>query len=272
MEVPAATGQIVIFYRYCEPDAKLEQNPRAQQCVCGFPLNLFSRYQVKECGFAGQEAAVVPSASTSAWTVRGLYGAYTYFRDQPSITFSLLFREGLTLPRLQECKEFPDTDVSLQLVNRPRLERAINAGHPLCIPLRIGWEWRRVRACLQCRSSEVLLCEVFPCPTVHTTAQGYKKWQEWLAANAGQKHHVWVPVQWESWLVALARENGQSQTRNPALTRVTECSWHCIMNGSCWIQLLQLTRVRWKRSDERGFHWEMSSSSYPFIRINILQK
>lgn len=184
-----------------------------------------------------------------------------------SIAISLLFREALTLPRLQECKEFPDMDMSLQPINKPQLERATNAGHPLCIHLRIGWERRRVRTCLQCRSSEVFLGELW-----HTTARGHKKGQERLAANAGQKHHVWVPVQRESWLGMLARENRQGQPRNPALTRVTECSWHCITNCSCWIQLLQLTRVCWTRSDKIGFHWEMSSSSYPFIRVNILQK
>ena len=64
-----------------------------------------------------------------------------------SIVFSLLFREGLMLPLcLQECKEFADTDISLQpLTPTGKSNKCRSLGHPLCIHLSIACEWSRVR-------------------------------------------------------------------------------------------------------------------------------
>lgn len=195
-------------------DAKLEQDPSAQQSMLDFPWICALDTMRRNVDLQVRKQLWYSPASTSVWIFRGPCGAYTYSRDQTQHHIVSAVQGGANAATLstgmQRISRYRYLIATLQLTPTGKSNKCRSLGHPLCIHLSIAWEWRRVRNYLQCHSSESSCERLFSCTKMYTIAHDNKKQQEWLVVNSGHMSHVWVPVQWESGLMMLARENGQS--------------------------------------------------------------
>lgn len=89
-----------------------------------FLLNLYSGYDVNECGFAGQKAAVGASG--------GKCGAYTNSREQTQ-HHTLLLREGLTFyTGMQRISRYRYLMENLQLTSAGKSNKCRSLGHDEC--------------------------------------------------------------------------------------------------------------------------------------------
>jgi len=75
------------------PEAELEQDSSVQQHMRGFPLNLCSGHQVKECGFAGQKTAVVQSSQHLTVDLQGTMWSLHMLRRPDTALYSLCCSE-----------------------------------------------------------------------------------------------------------------------------------------------------------------------------------
>lgn len=81
-------SHIEIFYIYCRSDALLEQDTSTQRCMCVFLLNLFSGYDVNECGFAGQKTAVAQSSRLLSVNIQGKMWSLRVLRGPDTASYS----------------------------------------------------------------------------------------------------------------------------------------------------------------------------------------